>query len=128
MTSDRMKLLQPLPAKVERVELPEFGEGEYVMIHSLNARDHNRFQAALLRKDFSGLDRKRALEQKERLLIWCIRDDDGNRIFTEEHVDAIGEWPASVVNRLHDVAQRLCGATDTSTETSEKNSPEIPAA
>lgn len=126
MTADRAKLLAPVPVKSERVDLPEFGEGEYVMVHGLTAREHNRYQASLLNREF-GMDRRKVLEQKERLLVRCIRDDEGNRIFSDEDVESLGEWPTELQERLHDVALRMCGRIKED-EDAVGNSPETTAA
>ncbi len=126
MTADRAKLLTPIAVKSERVDLPEFGEGEYVMIHGLTAREYNRYQASLLNREF-GMDRRKVLEQKERLLVRCIRDDEGSRIFSDEDVEALGEWPAEIQERVHEVALRLCGRM-TEDEDTVGNLPETTAA
>jgi len=126
MTADRAKLLTPIAVKSERVDLPEFGEGEYVMIHGLTAREYNRYQASLLNREF-GMDRRKVLEQKERLLVRCICDDEGNRIFSDEDVEAMGDWPTEIQERVHDVALRLCGRGSEDEDTV-KNSPETTAA
>lgn len=125
MASSRETLLKPLPIKTERVDLPEFGAAEYVMCHGMTAREKNKHDSALMKRDWSGVDRKKATTQKERLLVRCIRDDDGQRVFSDEDIDAIGDWPSDTLNRLFDVCNRLSGGgTDSDNDESVKNSHE----
>ena len=99
MASDRATLLQPVPVKTERVDMPEFGEGQYVVIHGCTAKQWNQYQNALMKSDWSGINAAKARTQRERLVVQCARDDNGQRIFTNDDIDTIGEWPAELLNR-----------------------------
>lgn len=125
MTIDRATLLQPLEPKTERVDLPEFGEDAFVIVHGMNAREKNEHDAALMNRKFTGLDPAKVKTQKERLVICCVRDENGNRILEAEDIDAVGKWPADVLNRVFDVANRLSGGASDSVTA--KNSDETDA-
>jgi len=109
MTIDRTTLLQPLPVKTERVDLPEFGEDAFVMVHGLTAREKNAHDTSLMKRNWTGIDPSKAKTQKERLVVRCVRDESGQRILTDNDIEAVGEWPADVLNRLFDTANRLSG-------------------
>lgn len=123
MTIDRTTLLTPLAIKKERVELPEFGEGQYVMVHGMTAREKTEHDAHSMNSKWDGVNKTRAKIQKERMVIHCCRDDEGTRLLTYEDIDAVGKWPADVLNRLFDVANRLSGGS-TDSEALAKNSDE----
>ena len=126
---NREQLLKPLTVKTSQVPVPEFGEGEVLHVHGLTAKEHNKYQASLMKRDWTGIDRNKATQQKERLLVACIRDESGAKIFNDSDIEMIGEWPADLVNRLHDEALRLVGGQDeVSEELAAKNSLETTAA
>ena len=126
MSANRETLLTPLKVKVERVPVPEFGQDEYVMCHGLTAREKNTHDSCLMKRDWSGIDRGKAITQKERLIIRCVRDDEGQKIFTDQDIDAISNWPADLLNRVFDKCSDLCGgdATEDETQSAAKNSQE----
>jgi len=111
MTIDRATLLKPLAAKTERVDLPEFGPDAFVIVHGMNAREKNDHDASMMNRKYTGLDPAKVKTQKERLVICCARDENGQPILQPDDVEAVGNWPADVLNRVFDVANRLSGGT-----------------
>jgi len=109
MSLDRDALLKPLEWKTERVDMPEFGEGAFVIVHGMNARQKNAHDSALMNRKFTGLDPGKVKTQKERMVISCVRDENGAAVFQPGDVDAIGNWPADTLNRVFDVANKLSG-------------------
>jgi len=125
MMIDRATLLKTLPAKTERVSIPEFGDGAFVMVHGMNAKEKNAHDSRMMNRKFDGLDPKKVKTQKEQMIICCVRDEQGNKVFLPTDVEAIGCWPSDVFNRVFDVANRLSGgSTD---ENAVKNSEETDA-
>ena len=113
MSLDRNALLKPIERKTEQVELPEFGEGQFVTVYGMNAKEKNAHDSALMNRKFTGLDPAKVKTQKERMVICCVRDDEGKQIFQPQDVEALGNWPSDVLNRIFDVANKLSGgATD----------------
>jgi hypothetical protein len=113
MSLNREKLLSPLAVKRERVELPEFGEGEFVFVHGMTAREKNNHDSSLMNAKWTGVDRVKVATSKERMIVKCVRDESGQPIFQPDDIDAISQWPADLANRVFDVANRLSGgATD----------------
>jgi hypothetical protein len=46
---------------------------------------------------------------RARLLVRCLADEPGNRLFTDEEAVALGRKSAAVLDRLFTIAQRLNG-------------------
>ena len=109
MASTRETLLQPRPVPTRRVDLPEFGDGEYVVCHGMTAREKNVHEVKAWKADFTGLNAAAMVTQKLRQVAFCVRDDEGQRIFSDEDTSALGKWPASVFERVFDVCADLCG-------------------
>ena len=59
---------------------------------------------------------------RAKLLVKTICDEDGNRIFADSDVEALGGKSASALDKLFEVAQRLSGLSDKDVEELEKNS------
>jgi hypothetical protein len=116
MTIDRATLLTPLAIKRERVDLPEFGEGQYVWVHGMTAREKTQHDSYSMNSKWDGVNKNRARIMKERMVIFCSRDDDGTRILNYDDTEAVGGWPADTLNRLFDVANTLSGGNTDSEE------------
>ena len=123
MTIDRATFLTQLAIKRERVDLPEFGEGEYVWIHGMTAREKTQHDSYSMNSKWDGVNKTRARIMKERMVIFCARDEDGARILNYEDTEAVGGWPADTLNRLFDIANTLSGGNSDS-EALAKNSDE----
>jgi hypothetical protein len=118
----REQMAAVLPVKRELVEMPEFGEGAGVYVYGLTAREKADYDASMMKPDMTAVDKRKAKEMKPRLIIAAVRDNDGKQIFTLDDVAMINAWPSSVLERVHDVAHRLCNGK--SIEELEKNSDE----
>ena len=57
---------------------------------------------------------------RAKLLVITICDEDGNRIFTDADVEALGAKSASALDKLFEIAQRLSGLSDKDVEELEK--------
>lgn len=121
LTRDAM-LNTAIPVRRERVDVPEFGDGAYVYVYELTAGEKSRLDASMMKPDMTGVDKRKAVNMKPRTIIATVRDDNGASIFTLDDVQAISDWPSSVLERLHDVAHELNNGT--SVEEHEKNSAE----
>jgi hypothetical protein len=102
---DLILAAQDLPSEV--VEVPEWGLK--VTIRGLSAKERDEYfmgQAVIRDGQTVGLDRSNATA---RLLVLCIRDDDGELVFGPEHVDVLGAKSAAATERLSKVALRLSG-------------------
>jgi hypothetical protein len=117
----RDALLKPVEVPREQVDLPELGGSVWVrgMTTAEKVEWHAQFQTS------SGKPNKKRLAQiAQRLCVWCVCDENGQRILTDEDVEAIGQQRADVIERIASVAQRLCGMAGTGVEELAKNSDE----
>lgn len=111
----REQFLKPAAVPVEEVKLPELGDDVYVNVHGMTAKERNAFESQF--QTSSGKPNKsRMQEVRQRLVAACCRDESGARLFEPSDVDAIGEQSAAVVERIVNVAMRLCGMKDVDIE------------
>jgi len=112
----REAFLAPAAVPAERVPLPEFGEDSYVNVHGMTAKARSQFEQQFQTK--GGKQSARRLQEvRQRLLVACCKDDDGQPIFTVEDIEAIGGQSSAVVERIVNVAMRLCGMKEDDIET-----------
>jgi len=94
----------------EAVDVPEWGGT--VLVQGMSGTDRDRFEAAMLNKDMTGVDKDKALEMyRARLAAACIVDENGKRLFQGAAVKRLGEKSAQALSRVVDVASRLSGLT-----------------
>ncbi|KOG22002.1 hypothetical protein [Streptomyces viridochromogenes] len=98
--------------KSEPVEVPEWGGTVLVQGMSGTARD--RFEAAMMKDNMSGVSKDKALDNyRARLAAACIVGEDGKRLFQGDAVvRRLGEKSAQALTRVAEVASRLSGLTD----------------
>ena len=109
------QLRAPLPRKIERVELPEFGDDSHVFVRGMTAREKGKFETSLQGRK-GKQDKQRVLEVRERLVVATACDAEGNAIMTADDVSDLGQQDSAIVSRLFDVAMRLCGMSDDDVE------------
>jgi len=119
ITRDAALKVADLPR--EKVNVPEWGDGAYVFVRSLTGTERDSWELY-------------ALEQKKRfhtdggfpgirasLLVRCLVDDDGNRVFVDTDVDELGGKSGKALDRLWTVAAKLSGITSDDVEDLKKN-------
>lgn len=93
----------------EDVNVPEWGG--MVRVGMLTGAERDAFEQVIVvrqgKKTHMNLDNIRA-----RLVALCVVDGDGQRVFSETDVKALGRKSAVALNRVFEVAQRLNGLTD----------------
>ena len=100
--------------RVESEEVPEWGGTVYV--RSISAEDRDAFEASVNDGKKSNLANLRA-----RLLVRCLCDENGERLFTYSDAAALGKKSGAVLNRLFDRARKLNGMTDSDVQELEGN-------
>lgn len=91
---------------VEAVSIP--GVAQPISVRGLTAGERDAFEAAC----FVGKGNSREMNfvnLRARLLVRCICDAGGKRLFADGDVEQIAALPAKVVDPLFEVAQRLSG-------------------
>ena len=93
----------------EEVSVPELGGT--VIVQGMSAAQRDAFEASLM----VGRGRRRDINTanlRAKLIAFCVVDEAGLRVFSDEDVTALGEVRVDVVNRIFAVAQRLSGVSE----------------
>jgi hypothetical protein len=101
----------------ETVPVPEW-KGE-VFIKSMTGTERDEFEANLRRGGDLDLRNARA-----KLLVRVIVNSEGTRKFSDVQAGALGKKNAAILNRLYEVAARLCGLGEEEQAAMEGNSEE----
>jgi hypothetical protein len=94
----------------------KYQEVDGVRLQSLTELERSNLQSSWGERfdndDDDAFDRSAMFAMRRELLVACIVDDNGDRIFQMEEADLIGQWDAAFVAKLHDAAHILCGFSD----------------
>ncbi len=85
----------------ETVNVPEWG-GE-VLVRTMSGTDRDAFEASLIEKD------GRMENVRARLVSLTLCDAQGDRLFDDSEIVALGRKSARALDRVFSVAQRLNG-------------------
>jgi len=103
----------------ELVEVPEWGGAVYV--RALTGAERDQFEASIVEQ--RGRDVRMNMRNiRAKLVALTVVDEDGQRIFTDDDVAALGGKSAAALDRLFAVAQRLSGLSKEDVEELAKNS------
>lgn len=106
----RDQILAAEDIQTEVVSVDEWQDGGKLRVRGLSGRQRDLYQASLLVEP--GSSEEVTLENATaRLLAYCIVNEDGSRMFSEDDVAALGEKSGTALNRVYAVAQRLSGLT-----------------
>lgn len=109
---DRAAILGAADTQYETVEVPEWGGS--VRIKSLTAAERDQFEADSLQERGKGKHRSVEVNMRNlraRLVVRCIVDAAGKRVFSDLDAEVLGDKNAQVVTRIYEVAARLSGLT-----------------
>lgn len=106
------------------VPVPEWG-GD-VIVRGLTGADRDAYEASLnqMRPKPDGTRELVLVRDNARakLLVKCLIDENGNRLFKETDAPALGKKSGAVLDRLYDVATDLSGMSDEAQKELEGNS------
>lgn len=94
------------------------GWAEQVFLRSLKAKERDHFELTAAGKSFENI--------RARLLVLCICDAEGCRLFADEDAEVLGDKSALVLDALFVQARRMNGLTEKDVEDIEKNSVSAP--
>lgn len=118
MILTRDVILSADDVKREKVSVPEWGGDLFVATMSGTARDAWE-QTLVTRKN--GKTEPNLENMRARLVVACVVDDKGERLFKDEDAVALGKKSSKVLERLAKVAQRVNGIGDSELEDLEGN-------
>jgi len=115
MALSRDGILNAVDVQTEKVPVPEWGDD--VIIRGLTGDELDAFQGSVrqFRPTFDGKGMEAVLIQegmRAKLLVKCLVDEAGERLFTDNDAPALGAKNGAVIDRLYDVAPRLSGLSD----------------
>jgi hypothetical protein len=111
----RDQILKADDLKTKTVPVPEWG-GE-IILRSLTGMERDEFETSLF------VDGKFANKNlRARLLVRCIVDEKGQRIFSNEDSGDLGQRNGAVLDRLYDIANELSGIGKKALDDATKNS------
>lgn len=105
----RDAILQVDDRKYEEVEVPEWGGT--VRLRSLTGAEFDTYQQSCITQR----GEKRTVNMRNaraKLIVLCAVDADGNRLFGEQDLAALGRKNAKPLDRLFDACQKLVGMSD----------------
>ena len=119
LTRDQILAAQDITT--EEVDVPEWGGA--VRVRGMSGRERDAFEASVVeqptgnRSQRRNAGRQRASTNMDnlraRLGAWSIVDGNGERLFTDEDVLALGTKSAAGLDRVFEVAMRLSGISET---------------
>jgi len=112
------QILKADDLKSEIVEVPEWG-GE-VKVRTMTGIERDTFEESIF--DSKGKDTKMNFKNlRAKLVVLTIIGDNGERLFIEADVEALGKKSAKALDRIFGVAQRLNGIGQKEVEELTKN-------
>ena len=118
INKDFLKSRQP-QRKIERVEVPEWGEDAFVCVRELSARAQEEFEFLLIQaRDASPDDSKKFDNFRARYLVVACCDEEGNPIFDSSDIEVLGNQENAIITRIFTAAKDL---NTVSVEEVEKN-------
>lgn len=115
MALSRDGILGAVDVQTEKVFVKEWGDD--VIVRGLTGDELDAFQGSVrqFRPTFDGKGMEAVLVQegmRAKLLVKCLIDEAGERLFTDQDASALGAKNGSVIDRLYDVASRLSGLSE----------------
>lgn len=121
---DRSAILGAADLQTEEVHVPEWGGWVRVTALSASARDQFESDSITVRGKQRDVN---LVNLRARLVALSVVDENGNRLFQEGDVHALGQKSASAIVRVFDVASRLSGIADDDVEELAGNSDAAPS-
>lgn len=118
----RDDILQSEDLPREEVAVEEWKCGR-VWVRVLTGAERDAHEVSLVKVSKDGKDRQPQLDNvRARLLVKCLVDQDGKRVFEDADAAALGAKSGVVLDRLYDVALRVSKMRKEDDEELEKNS------
>lgn len=121
MGSLREQILNSSDMESEAIALPDWGDGPFY-VRAMTGNERDDFESSL-----SGVGgRVNTKHIRAKLVCKTLCDENGNRIFTDADIAAVGNKSARMLDRVFAVACRLSGIGKDDVEEMSKNSESIP--
>ena len=91
----------------EEVDVPEWGGS--VLVRGMTGRERDAFEVSLLQPGRGGRRAPDPVNLRAKVVVRCVVDDDGSRLFTDGDATELGEHSGAAIDRVYAVAARLSG-------------------
>jgi len=115
MILDRKAILAAVDLKKEEIEVPEWGGS--VLISTMSAAARDAFEASIA-KVGGGISTQNI---RAKLAVACIVGEDGQPLFTEADLVALGKKSCAALDRVFAASQRLNLVSNSDVENLAKN-------
>jgi hypothetical protein len=103
----RDDILKAADNEPEEVTVPEWNGS--VLVRGMTGRERDAFEVSLMTQGRNGRREVNTANVRAKLVVRCVVDDDGNRVFTDADIAELGDHSAAAVDRVYAVAARLSG-------------------
>jgi hypothetical protein len=128
LTRDAILSASDLPK--EKVEVPEWGGA--VWVKTMTGAERDSFEQSIIdakgstvptnvKGKVKAVPKPNFTNVRARLVVRAVVDEQGTRLFTDDDAEALGAKSGKALDRLFEVAQRLCGIGDKDVEALEGN-------
>lgn len=119
-TLNRDAILAAQDLKTQRVNVPEWG-GE-VIVRTMTGVERDELEGIMAMQSTKATPAERLRNFRALTVALCTVDEQGNRLFTLEDVEALGKKSTASLTRIFTVAQVLSALTEAAVEELVKNS------
>jgi spore maturation protein CgeB len=113
MALSKKAILEAKDIKTKEVSVPEWGGTAVVRV--ISGADRDVFEQALSDKKMEAF--------RTRFLVLTLCDENGDRLFTNDEVEALNKKSSTVLNRLFDAAWQFNAFTQDAVDSLGKDSP-----
>lgn len=111
-----------LATKAPRESVP-WSNGGTVIVQAMGCAERDAFEKSSMQLSSASDDELAHLNNfRARLLVHCLVDESGNRLFAPEDADELGRCWCAPLDKAFEASKRLCGYTDADIEELVKNS------
>lgn len=115
----REQILQAQDLPTEDVDVKEWGGT--VRVRALTGMERDSFEQSIVEQKGKGT-RMNIRNIRAKLVALTVVDEEGNRVFSDTDVQALGKKSAAALDRVFEVAQRLSGLKPEDVDELAKNS------
>lgn len=109
MLLSRDALLRATALPTETIQIPELGGA--IVVRGLSGTERDAYETSLFMQK-KGKRVENMQNARARLVVLCVVNDAGERVFTAADVPAVGAMRADILDRIFTVAKKLSGLSD----------------
>lgn len=124
LTKEAILAVADAKRTIEELDVPEFGGTAYVRGLTSGERDH--YEAQVMQRRGKELV-PNLTNARAKLVVLALCDENGERLFGDRDISALGKLPAKGVQRIFDKARDLAGLSEEDVDELEGNSDPDPS-